>query len=328
MIGFAHPPVLGLLVLLPVFLWLRLRQRRRDAVPFAPLELVSARGPWPSRLQLALELIVLALVVTALAGPFERRTVELIEDESADLVLVLDVSLSMLAEDIAPNRLEALRRVARDLIQRRAGDRLGLVVFAKDTFVQSPPTTDLGSLLALLDSVTPHLIDQSKSGGTAIGDALAVAVEALVGIRTEGRDQVVVLITDGANNDGLDPLLAARWAREESIRLVAIGVGGTEPMTVRFEGKLVGGDDPYLAVLDDGQLQAVADAAAGRYVRVTDVASLERVFGELSRLDRAPLAAREIEVRASLARQAGVVLLPLFAALLALGGVLVRRPFR
>mgnify|MGYP000721228641 CR=1 FL=1 len=107
----------------------------------------------------------------------DGEELDLIEDEGIDVVLVLDVSLSMMAEDFPPNRLEALRRIASDFIRRSGGHRIGLVIFAKDSYVQTPLTTDHRSLLSLLDGVTVYTLDQAKSGGTSVGDALLVAVE-------------------------------------------------------------------------------------------------------------------------------------------------------
>ena len=153
------------------------RQRRRRTVRFPPLQYRAGETGWRFWKQLApqLELLVLALVVVGLAGPYEETRLDLIEDEGVDVMLVLDVSLSMLAEDLPPNRLEALRRIARDFVSRAGGNRIGIVIFAKDSYVQTPLTTDHRSLLTLLDGVTVYTLDQNKSGGTSVGDALLVS---------------------------------------------------------------------------------------------------------------------------------------------------------
>jgi Ca-activated chloride channel family protein len=254
--------------------------------------------------------------------------VELLEGEGVDVVLVLDVSLSMLAEDFPPNRLAALRTLARDFITRSGGNRVGIVAFARDAVVQSPLTRDHAVLLQLLDGATVYLLDPGLSGGTAVGDALLVAAERLRGSRLEGRDQAVVLITDGESNEGLDPVLAARYLAADGVRLYAIGVGGTEPVEVSFEGERVGSDDqPYLAALDDRQLRAVTEAAGGRFFRATDVDALEQIFAELSRLESAPLVARPLELRRSWVAAVALGVLSLFAAHLSLS-LAVRRPYR
>ncbi len=332
----SRPLVLLGLLLLPLYALLRIRLLRRDAVPHPPLQYRRAGRRLPGRrrlagaLRLAAELLLLAAVVAALAGPHQSHQLELMEDAGVDVMLVLDVSLSMLAEDFPPNRLEALRRIARDFIARSGSNRLGVVVFAKDVFVQTPLTTDHGILAELLDGVTAHLLNQSgdKSGGTAVGDALLVAAERLAKARVEGRGQALVLITDGESNAGIEPPLAARYAASLGVRLYAIGIGGEEPIEVTFEGQRIGGDDPYLAYLDDRELQAVAAAAGGRYFRATDVGALEEVFAQLSRLESAPLEVRTVEIRRFRTRHLALAALPLFAGCLFLGGVVLRRPFR
>jgi len=325
----ARPLVLwGLLALPPWVLW-RLYLRRRDAVPYAPLQYRPAAGrrrlAW---LQPVVEALLLASVVAGLAGPYHAASLELVEDEGIDVVLVLDVSLSMLATDFEPNRLAVLQRVARDFIARGGHNRVGLVIFAKDAFVHSPLTTDHQVLEALLDSAGVHAIDQAKSGGTAIGDALLVAAERLVKARLEHRGQAVVLITDGASNSGIDPLLAARYLRQRAIRLYAVGIGGDKKVPVTFEGRRVGGDNPYLAVLDDAQLEAVAAHAGGHYYRAADAGALESIFGQLSRLEHAPLKRRTVESRRYWTSACAAAALGFFTLHLVLAGIVLRRPLR
>lgn len=331
LLAFAHPGAFLLLALLPPwFLWRWLR-RRRAVVLFGPLQ--HRRAPLLRRLlallALPLELLLLAAAVLALAGPYSVERFDRVEDEGVDVMLVLDVSLSMLAEDFPPNRLAALRELTADFIARAGGNRVGLVVFAGDAYLQSPMTTDRRVLDDLLSGVGVHLLDQGASGGTAIGDALLVAAGRLAAARIEGRDQAAVLITDGESNLGIDPVLAARHLAREGVRLYAIGIGGTEPVEVYFEGERIGDEDgPYLTVLDDRQLRAIADAADGRFFRATDVGTLEAVFDELSRLERAPLEVRTVETRSSDVPLVAVLVLSLFAAHLLLGGVVTRRPYR
>jgi Ca-activated chloride channel family protein len=331
--AFAHPWALALLVLLPLYALWRRRQQRRAAVAFAPLQLAApaparARSRWRHGL-LPLELALLAAALLGVAGPHREQRLELLEDEGVDVVLALDVSLSMLAEDFRPNRLAALRRLAGDFVGRAGGNRLALVVFAGDSYVQSPLTTDHGALAELLDGVTAYTLNPSKSAGTAIGDALLVAGERLAAGRIEGREQAVVLITDGESNTGVEPLLAARYLAASAVRLYAIGIGGTEPVQVRFEGEPVGGgESPYLAALDSAQLEAVAEAAGGRFFRATDAGALEAVLAEISRLESAPLEQRTLAVRSGFARWLALAALPLYSAYLLLAAFVLRRPLR
>lgn len=325
-----RPWLLLALLLLPAYAWLRSRLWRRGAIPHAPLQHhpLAGRRPRLGRLRLPLELLLLAITIVGLAGPYRAFPLELVEDEGIDIALVLDISLSMRATDFEPDRITVLRRVAHDFIQRAGGHRLGIVVFARDTFVHTPLTTDRRALTTLLDSVTVRAVSQ-REGGTAIGDALLVAGEQLRKVRLEGRDQAMILITDGESNVGLDPLLAARHVRELGIRLAMIGVGGETPVEVIYEGERVGGDDnPYLAQLDDGQLQAIAAAADGLYFRATDGNALARIFTYLARLERAPLAVREVEIHHAYTSVFALAALPLFALYLVFNGVLLRRPLR
>lgn len=331
-LGLARPWCLALLALLPLWALWRHRQRRRAEVPFAPAQLAGARGTWTRRLATwaspGTELALVGLSVLALAGPYREARLELTDDSGIDIMLALDVSLSMLAEDFEPNRLAALRTIARDLIATGGGNRMGLVVFAGDAYVQTPLVTDRQSLLELLDGVTVHALSQRESSGTAIGDALLVAGERLVKSKVPGRDQSLVLITDGESNDGIEPVLAARWIAEQDIRLHAIGIGGTEPVEVFFEGRPVGGENRYLAVLDDAELERVAQASGGVFHRATDTGTLARIFDELSRLEHGPLESRVAVERADLSSLLAVVLLALFASHLAVDGIWLRRPYR
>ncbi len=329
---FAHPSVLWALTSLFGYAMLRSWQRRADRTPYPPLQYRRPRAAGLTRLlsllELPLELLLLAVVIVGLAGPHRRTDLELIEDEGVDVVLVLDVSLSMLAADFPPNRLEALRTIARDFIARSGSHRVGLVIFARDAYVQTPLTTDHRVLLELLEGVTVDTLDQALSGGTAIGDALLVTAQHLESRKIEGRDRAVVLITDGESNMGSEPELGARFLRHMGARFYAIGIGGEEPIEVFVDGERLGGDSPYLAFLDDTQLEGLAAVAEGSYYRATDVGALEDIFGELSRLESAPLEVRVVEVRDFHTRYFALAALPLFLAQLWLGGVKLRRPLR
>lgn len=331
--GLARPWALALLLAVP--LWVLWRGRRRRAVPYAPLQYAvapAARRLGTRLLALVapvLETLLLAALVIGLAGPYRETRLELMESDGIDVMLALDVSLSMLAEDIEPNRLQALRRIVGDLLARAGGNRVGIVIFAADAYVQTPLTTDHRSLAELVDGITVHTLDQSLSGGTAIGDALLMASERLAASRVEGRDQSLILITDGESNEGIEPQLAARWVAEEDIRLYVVGVGGTEPVRVSFEGRPVGGEGaPYLAVLDDARLQALADAGGGRYWRATDLRALEQIFDELSRLESAPFERRVLAQRQSYASWLALAAFFLFTGHLAVSGLALRRPIQ
>lgn len=331
MIHFAYPVVLGGLLLLPFPWWWRRRGQRQRAVPFPSLQFGRVARwrrsvRWWSGL---LEMVLGVVLVVALAGPYRAERVELFDDPGIDVMLVLDVSLSMLADDFSPDRLTVLRDTARAFLERSASHRVGIVLFAGEAFVQCPLTTDGAILHDLLEGVTVYAIDQKRSGGTAIGDALLVAVDQLAAHRLEGeqaRDQAVVLITDGESNLGLEPVLAAAYAKQEGMRLYLVGIGGDEPVEVFFEGERVGGDNPYLAVLDDAELQAVAEVGEGRYYRARDGDALDSIFAELARLESSPLEAREVEVRHYWTSSLTLLLFLLFAMRVVVTGLVLERP--
>lgn len=336
---FARPWVLWGLLLVPLFWILRAVLLRRGAVPFAPLQYPRARSRssrWPDRLRrflalqrLTLEGMLVAILLVGIAGPYREDRVELLEDPGIDVALVLDVSLSMLATDFPPDRLTALRQIAHDFIARSGSNRIGLVIFAKDAFVQAPLTTDHPALFSLLEAVTVYTLDQNRSGGTAIGDALVLTADRLLAARREGRDQALVLITDGESNMGLEPRLAARHLHQADIHFYAVGIGGLEPTPVYFEGEKVGtGDTTYQAYLDDTELQGLAEVTEGRYYRALDVDALEAIFQDLSRLQSAPLESRTLTLQRPWGRPLALVSFALFALILGLESAFLRRPLR
>ena len=330
MLGYewSQPVALGALLLLPLYAWQRRRLAARDRVPYATLRYARSVA-WRRRLGRLLpwvEIALLAALLVGVAGPYRVTTTERIDDAGIDVSLVLDISLSMLAEDFEPNRLAALRRIARDFLVRRSADRISLVIFAMDTFVQSPLTTDDAVLFELLEAVRTDAIDQHKSGGTAIGDALLVAGTQLEPARLEGRDQVAILITDGESNDGIDPVLAARHLRELGIELYAVGIGGDEPIEVRPGGRTIG--DGLFTRLDSEMLERIAAAAGGRFFHAADTAGLEEIFTRMARMNSAPLEATTIETRRPAAPRIALLATALFGLYLTLSAGLLRRPLR
>jgi Ca-activated chloride channel family protein len=238
-----------------------------------------------------LRVAALALVIVAMARPQTGSTQEVIEGDGVDIVLALDISGSMASLDFEPdNRLEAAREVIRDFIQRRDFDRIGLVVFARAAFDQSPPTVDHVVLERQLDQIdlAPKLGVQD---GTAIGLGLANAAAMLESSEVESR--VVILLTDGVNNSGeIDPLTAATAAEALGIRVYTIGMGrpGQVPMPVdSFFGQSI----VYVeSELDEETLQGIAEATGGRYFRATNAQGLASIYAEIDALEQS-----EVEVR-------------------------------
>ncbi|MCK4412450.1 MAG: VWA domain-containing protein [Candidatus Eisenbacteria sp.] len=288
----ARPWLLLLLLLLPLgaLLWLRVRRSLSGGIGFATPPGGALSGGWRARLAgglPVLRLVVLALLILVLAGPRLGRTQVTSHAEGIDIVLALDISGSMRALDFPPgDRLAAAKEVARRFIEGRAedraGDRIGLVVFAADSYTQCPLTTDYGVLLRLLEAIQIGDIPD----GTAIGMAIGNALNRLKGLPGESR--VVVLLTDGINNTGvLDPLTAAGLARSLGVRVYTIGAGTKGKAPYPFEDPVFGRRVRHVEVdLDEGTLQAIADSTGGLYFRATDRGSLERIYDRIDALEK------------------------------------------
>ena len=233
-------------------------------------------------LPLVLCCLAVALLSVALARPQSAEHNSNSTTEGIDIVLSLDVSGSMLARDFTPDRLGAAKEVASNFIVDRPNDRIGLVVFAGESFTQCPLTTDKRSLLNLLGGVRSGMIDD----GTAIGNGLATAINRLR--ESNAKSKVIILLTDGENNRGeIAPLTAAEIARDQGIRVYTIGVGtrGTAPYpTVDFFG------NPTVVQakvqIDEKILGEIADLTGGRYFRATDNAKLQSIYDEINQLEK------------------------------------------
>lgn len=291
-------PLFLLLLLVPAaeLVWRWRRRRRRPAAflgfPAAPFLAWAGRAPRARLRPLPgyLRAAGIALLVLALARPQEARGVREMTGQGLNILLTLDVSGSMKAEDFRPqNRLHVARDVIADFIAERRGDRLGLVVFAGKAFTQVPLTTDRGVLLAMLRRVRIGMLPD----GTAIGTALATSLNHVKDV--PARSSVVILLTDGVNNTGrLDPLTAAEAAAALGVRVYTIGVGtrGTAPFLV--EDPILGRRYLELPVtIDEEMLQAIADRTGGRYYRATDPRTLEEILDEISRLEKTEIRIRE-----------------------------------
>jgi Ca-activated chloride channel family protein len=286
-----HDPwALLLLALLPLLL----HRRRRQAAPtvaYPVLEALRAVGPgrrarWRWLLP-ALRLLALGLLVVALARPQLGKAATRVSAEGIDIMLAVDISSSMLAEDFQlnggrANRLDALKAVVREFVGQRPNDRIGLVLFAARPYTQSPLTLDHGWLLANLDRAHIGMIED----GTAVGSALATAVARLEGSASKSR--IVILLTDGQSNAGkVPPLTAAESARALGYRVYTIGAGtrgaAPYPQTDPF-GRTV-----YVSMpvdVDEDTLTKVAETTGGRFFRATDTESLRQIYGEIDQLEK------------------------------------------
>ena len=230
----------------------------------------------------ALRTFALVMIVIAIARPRSSEQMERIDTEGIDIILAMDVSTSMLARDLTPDRISASKDIAIEFISQRPSDRMGIVVFAGESFTQCPLTTDRATLINLMKEVQTDLIED----GTAIGNGLATAVARMKD--SDARSRVVILLTDGVNNRGeISPQMAAEIAKTYGVRVYTIGVGkegmapypvmtpwGIEVQNVKVE-------------IDEKLLAEIAESTGGRYFRATDNTKLAEIYSEINRMEKA-----------------------------------------
>lgn len=290
-LGFQNPEALILLLILPVW-WLWRRRRSEDAIVFSRTG-VLARGPKAgraiARLIFILRNVAIAAIIVALARPRSGARVENISSSGINIVLSLDLSSSMLAQDFQPNnRLEVAKARAKQFVRARESDRIGIVAFAGEALTQVPLTTDQPVILQAIDNLQAGQLED----GTAIGLGIATAANRLRD--APGKSRVMIVVTDGVNNRGdIDPLSAAKAAAVYGIKIYGIGVGteGVAPVPVgrdvfglRFENQPV--------KIDEALLRQIAALSGGRYFRARDGAALGQIYAQIDQLERAPMEAR------------------------------------
>lgn len=294
---FAHPVALFLFAL-PLLLWLLGRtgwwERKPSLIVFSDIRLMdNLPVGWRVRLRWlpdALRGLAWVILVIALARPQTGNTQEIIRGQGVDIVLALDISGSMREAFESSNRLEAARSVIGEFIQGRDFDRIGLVVFARDAFHQSPPTLDYEVLVRLLNEVR-LAPDLNLDDGTAIGLGLASAANMLRS--SDAASRVVILLTDGAHNaDGLAPVDAAQMLDTLGIRVYTIGMGNVDAVPVA-----VAGDTQFVENgLDEATLKEVAEITQGLYFRAVDLDNLRAIYDQIDRLEQSDVE-RQIFVR-------------------------------
>ena len=227
----------------------------------------------------ALFIFALLLIIVGFARPQISSLDKDITVEVIDIVLVLDTSSSMLAEDFKPNRLEAVKDAAKEFIKNRSGDRIGLLVFGKDTFIQCPLTIDYSVLNNLLSEVT---VMEPKYDGTAIGVAIANGVNRLR--NSDSESKVIILLSDGSNNVGsIDPISAAKIAKEYNIKVYTIGAGTNQSITQ------IPGRGFVRNEIDEDTLKGIAEVTNAKYFRATDKKSLSGIYREIDNLEKSEI---------------------------------------
>ncbi|GAB4365506.1 MAG: VWA domain-containing protein [Calditrichia bacterium] len=297
MFRFANPEYLFLLVLIPLlgyYHWRR-RQKMSAQVKFSTLKHMR-KVPITFRQRLrkyfyVLRLIIIALIILGLARPQSGTRQQEITTEGIDIMMALDVSSSMLAEDFKPkNRLEAVKVIAQEFIRGRTNDRIGLVIFAGEAFTQCPLTLDYGVLIQLLEkiSVAPQDWD-----GTAIGNGLATAVARLKD--SKAKSKVIILLTDGRNNAGeINPMTAAQIAQTFNIRIYTIGTGTRGSALYPIDDPIWGKRYVNMPVeIDEEILKKIAAQTNGQYFRATDSEKLRAIYAQINEMEKTKIQVKE-----------------------------------
>lgn len=321
-------PWLLLLLPLPFLLIVYQWRGRRALVPaarYSSLALLGgvtgSRSRWRGVLPW-LRALCLVLLIVSLARPrFGETEIEVVS-EGVDIILALDVSGSMKAEDFKPrNRLHVAKDLAGRFIRGRVTDRIGLVVFAGNSYTQCPLTTDYEILLGLLDEVDFGGIPD----GTAIGMAVANGVNRLKDV--PGKSRVLILLTDGVNNAGaIDPITAAELARSLDVRIHAVGIGALDEAPFPVDDPVYGRRYTSLpADVDDATLTRVAEITGGRYFRAVDAKALDDVFSEIDRMEKVEAEVREWVNYSEAGSRLALPVLALLLMEVLLGATLLRR---
>lgn len=284
-----YPKLLWLLIvpalLVAHYVYLELAQRH-------PHLRVSTSIPWLVKktsvatslrhIPFAFRIIALTLIIVAMARPRSSEVIEKIDAEGIDIVMAMDVSTSMLARDFTPDRISASKDIAIEFIAQRPTDRMGIVVFAGESYTQCPLTTDRAALINMMKEVETGLIDD----GTAIGNGLATAIARMKD--SDAKSRVVILLTDGVNNSGeMSPQMAVEIAKTYGIRVYTIGVGreGMAPYPVMTPW---GVEIKNLEVeIDEDLLKHIADETGGRYFRANDNTKLAEIYNEINQMEKA-----------------------------------------
>lgn len=291
---FANPGYLFLLLLLiPVIGWYIYELRKADASVQIGDTRILQEQPTSLRVRLLhlpfiLRVAAITLLSLALARPQLTNRWSSESTEGIDIMMALDISGTMLAEDLKPNRLEAAKQVASDFVLARPNDQIGLVVFAGESFTQCPLTIDHAVLVNLFQSVEYGMIED----GTAIGLGLANAVNRMKDSQTKSK--VIILLTDGSNNRGdIDPQTAAEIAKTFGIRVYTVGVGSygqaRVPVQTPIGTQYVTMDSEF----DETTLQRIAQTTGGQYFRATDNNSLKKIYEQIDQLEKTKLRVRE-----------------------------------
>ena len=316
MITFASPWFLSLLLLIPILFVVKnlLSKSKNGVFKLSSRTIVSyqmiKKGQLKNRILTFFHFVVIILIIIGLARPRIIQSLQEKSIEVIDIVLVIDISSSMLATDFKPNRLEVVKKTAKNFIEKRDGDRLGILVFAGESFIQCPLTVDHDVLLSLMDEIS---VAQQSFDGTAIGMAIANATNRLR--KSTAKSKVMILLSDGSNNAGeLDPNTAADLANQFGIKIYTIGAGTNQDVS------FIPGRGYIRNEIDEKTLQSIAKQTGGAYFRATNNQALEEIYSTIDELERTEV---EIKVYTQYQELYGWLFIP--ALLLGVGGNILER---
>ena len=296
MFNFQYPYFFLLfIVIFIILLWYNLKGYGNEAVlRFSDLKLIPEnfliRAKYKNRIVLWLKIIIISLIIIALARPRKTNIITDSKVEIVDIMLVIDMSSSMLAQDFKPNRLEAVKEVAKSFIKDRDGDRLGIIIFAGESFIQCPLTVDADVLIQFINKIK---VAEEEYDGTAIGMAIANATNRLR--FSDSKNKLMILLSDGSNNRGeIEPVTAAELAEKFNIKIYTIGAGtiGKAPYPVsdiwgRKSLQMMEVD------VDEKTLKEISSVTNGQFFRATDNKSLEKIYKEIDQLEKTEIEVRE-----------------------------------
>lgn len=297
--AFMHPHFLWLLLVIPiaVFWQYKIAKRQQPAIKISSTEGLSIKKSWIIKCRpflFLLKIMALGFVIIALARPRNTQKSSFTATKNGiDIVIATDVSGSMLATDFKPNRLEAIKKVAETFIQKRTNDRIGLVVYAGESYTKTPVTSDKIMLLNALREVQYNgLVLQD---GTAIGIGLGTAINRIK--NSKAKSKIIILLTDGVNNVGsLDPVSAAEIAKDFGIKVYTVGVGtngmANFPVAKDSNGNII--FQPQKVEIDEKILQEIASITKGKYFRATDNTKLQAIYDEIDGLEKSKITENQL----------------------------------
>ena len=286
-IEFAYPLLLGLFILIPVMLYwyVNFYNRKQGTIKVSSLAVYRTSKSWKSTFRhvpFILRLVAVSCIIMAMARPQTRNDEELKNGQGIDIILCMDVSGSMLAQDFLPDRMEASKQLAAAFVDMRPTDRIGVVIFSGESFTLVPLTTDKNVLKTQIYNIQRGLLED----GTAIGDGLGVSVDRLKNVKT--KTKVIILLTDGEDQGGrIDPLAGKELAKAYGIRVYTIGIGSEGYAPVPVPDDAGGTTTRQQKVnIDEKLLRMIATETGGLYFRARDNESLKRIYTEIDKLEK------------------------------------------